>query len=97
MVTYVTLCNFTDQGMRAVKETVNRAAAFGKAASDAGHTVKDIYWLHGQYDILAITESPDEIAATALSLTLAKQGNIRLQTLRALTAAEMEKVLEKVA
>jgi uncharacterized protein with GYD domain len=59
-------------------------------------TVKEILWLQGQYDLLVISESSDEVTAAAFSLNILKQGNLRGQTLRAITAAEMEKILEKV-
>jgi len=96
MATYVTLCNYTDQGIRSVKETVKRMDAAKKAAAQAGLQIKDFYWLQGQHDFLVISESADEIASTAFILNTYKAGNVRGQTFRAFTAAEMEKVLEKV-
>jgi uncharacterized protein with GYD domain len=97
MATYVTLYNFTDQGARAIKDTVKRAEAARKAAPAAGVQVKEILWLQGQYDIVVISEAPDDIAGSAFGLNTVKLGNVRGQTLRAFTAAEMEKILEKVA
>jgi len=96
MPTYVTLSNFTDQGIRSIKDTVKRAEAFRKAAKESGVTIKDILWTQGQYDLITIMEVSDEAAATALALNVAKMGNIRGQTLRAFTAAEMEKTLEPI-
>ena len=96
MPTYVTLSNFTDQGIRSIKDTVKRAEAFRKAAKESGVTIKDILWTQGQYDLITIMEVSDEASSTALALNVAKMGNIRGQTLRAFTAAEMEKTLEKV-
>jgi len=96
MATYVTLYNFTDQGIRNVKDTVKRAEAVKQAAAHGGVTIKEIYWLQGKYDILVVSESPDETAAMALAVNTAKAGNVSGQTLRAFTAAEMEKILAKV-
>jgi uncharacterized protein with GYD domain len=59
-------------------------------------TIKDIYWVHGQYDVVAISEAPDEATAMALTLSAAKAGNVTTQTMRAFTSAEMEKILAKV-
>jgi uncharacterized protein with GYD domain len=53
--------------------------------------------VQGQYDIIVISESSDERASNALALSTLKLGNVRGQTLRAFTAAEMEKTPEKVA
>jgi uncharacterized protein with GYD domain len=97
MPTYVTLSNFTEQGLRNIKDSPKRAEAFKNLAKEHGCTVKEILWTHGQYDVLAIVEAPDETAASSLALSIAKLGNVRGHTLRAFTAAEMAKILDKVA
>ena len=97
MPTYLTLSKFTDQGIRDIKDTTKRADAFKKAATSAGLTVKEIFWTQGRYDLAAIIEAPNEIAAAALGLSVSKLGNIRSETLRAFTQAEMERILDKMA
>jgi len=97
MATYVTLYNFTDQGVKNIKDTVKRVEAAKKAAAQVGGTVKEVLWTEGQYDMVVITETSDETAGTAFRLSTLKLGNVRGQTLRAFTTAEMEKILEKVA
>jgi uncharacterized protein with GYD domain len=97
MATYVHLFNFTEQGLRNIKDTVKRAEALKKAASEVGANLKEIIWTQGQYDIVAIFEAPDEATANSFFLNVLKAGNLRSQTLRGFTAAEMEKILEKVA
>jgi uncharacterized protein with GYD domain len=97
MSTFVTLYTFTEQGARAVKDTVKRAQAVRTAAGESGITVKEIYWLQGAYDLVVISEAPDEATATAFALNVLKAGNVRGQTLRAFTAQEMSAILEKVA
>jgi uncharacterized protein with GYD domain len=96
MPTYVTLSNFTEQGMKNIKDTAKRAEAFKKAAKEAGITIKELLWTQGQYDLVTVLEAPDEITASALALSIGKLGNITGQTLRAFTATEMEKILQKV-
>ena len=97
MATYIMLANFTDQGIRNVKDSVKRAETFKELAKGAGVTVKDLYWTLGQYDIVAIADAQDEMTVTALGLTLAKAGNVRTQTLRAFSATDMTKILAKVS
>src|SRR5450755_1081347 len=97
MATYVTLYNFTDQGIKNMKDTVKRVEAAKKAAHAFGATIKEVLWTQGQYDIIVISEGSDELAGNAFTLNTLKQGNVRGQTLRAFTAAEMEKILEQVA
>src|SRR5271165_6522480 len=67
MATYVTLYNFTDQGLRNIKDTVKRVEAAKKAATAAGITIKELVWTQGQYDLVAISEAPDEVVANAFA------------------------------
>jgi uncharacterized protein with GYD domain len=96
MSTYVTLLNFTHQGIMNVKDTTKRADAFKNAAKKAGCTVREIYWTQGQYDNVMIMDAPDDASATAVLMSLGKLGNVRTQTLRAFTAAELAPILDKV-
>jgi uncharacterized protein with GYD domain len=97
MASYVMLGKFTDQGIKNVKETTRRAEAFKEMAKAAGVTVKDVCWTLGRYDIVAFFDAKDEMAATALGLSLGKAGNVHTETLRAFSAAEMSDILSKVA
>jgi uncharacterized protein with GYD domain len=97
MATYVNLFSFTEQGIKNIKETVKRVEVASKAAAAVGVTLKEVVWTQGQYDLIAIVEASDEIAAAAFTLNTLKMGNVRVQTLRAFTAAEMARILEKVA
>jgi len=96
MATYVTLINFTDQGIRNVKDTANQASAYKELATKVGCTVKEIYWTQGQYDVVSIIEAPDDASATALAMSVGKLGYIRTQSLRAFSAAELATVMDKV-
>ena len=95
MATYIVLANFTDQGIRSVKDSPKRAEAFKMMAKEQGCTVKEMLWTLGTYDVVTIIEAPDEMAATSLGLAIGKQGNIRTQTMRAFSAAEMAAILAK--
>jgi uncharacterized protein with GYD domain len=70
MARYVLLINWTDQGIRNAKDTINRANAARQAFQAGGGQVIDIYWTVGPYDIVAIFEAPDEETATRLVLAL---------------------------
>ena len=97
MATFITLGNFTEQGIRNIKDTTKRAEAFKAMAQKAGVTVKELYYTMGQYDIVTIVEAPDEQTATALLLSVGALGNIRSQTLRAFSREEMGKIIAKVS
>jgi uncharacterized protein with GYD domain len=96
MVTYVVLANFTDQGIRNAKDSPKRADAFKEMAKTFGVTVKEIVWTQGRYDVVTVLEAPDESAAMSLSLSLSALGNVRTETLRAFSAADMTKIVGKM-
>jgi uncharacterized protein with GYD domain len=96
METYVMLFNLTDQGIRNVKDITMRVEPLRELADSLDITVRNIFWTLGQYDMIAIIEAPNEIAATALGLSIGKAGNARTQTLRAFSQAEMGPILSKV-
>jgi uncharacterized protein with GYD domain len=96
MATYVVLATFTDQGVKTAKDSPKRAEAFKQMAKTFGVTVKDIFWTQGRYDIVEVTDAPDEISATALNLSLGALGNIRTESLRAFSAEEMTTIVSKM-
>jgi len=96
MATYVALVNFTDQGLRQVKQTTERAKGLVNAAANLGVKVKEIYWTMGAYDALFIAEAPNDETVTSLAVSMGSLGNIRTQTLRAYNAEEMNKILARI-
>ena len=93
MATFITTLHFTEQGIKAVRDTCNRAAAFKTAAEKLGVKVAGQYWTLGVFDGVIVLEAPDEETATAALLHLGSLGNVRTQTARAFDAAEIQKVL----
>ena len=83
MAMYVTLYNFTDQGIRAVKESPARLKAGIEAAEAVGMKVLGAYYTQGPYDLVIISEASNEDAAAAFALGTAAQGNVRSVTMRA--------------
>jgi uncharacterized protein with GYD domain len=96
LATYIALVNFTDQGVRHIRQTTDRGKALIKAASNLGIRIKDLYWTLGAFDAVFTAESPDDETITAFALSMASLGNIRTQTLRAFSADEMNKILDKI-
>jgi uncharacterized protein with GYD domain len=93
MATFITTLHFTEQGVKAVRDTCERAAAFEAMAKKLGVKVTGQYWTLGAFDGVIVCEAPDEATATAALLHLGALGNMRTQTARAFDAAEMQKVL----
>ena len=96
MPTYISLVQFTDKGIRAVKETTQRVADWATKVDSMGVSVKQMYWTLGEYDQVCVFEAPDDETAASVLLAADLLGNIRTQTLRAFTASEMQKILARV-
>ncbi|HXE77720.1 MAG TPA: GYD domain-containing protein [Rhodanobacter sp.] len=97
MATYIVLTNFTDQGIRTVKETTKRADAVSEMAGKFGVKAKEFFWTLGAYDLVCQFEAPDDASITAFGLAIGAAGNVRTQTLRAFSKAEMSQILAKLA
>jgi uncharacterized protein with GYD domain len=95
MPSYVTLINWTDQGVKGYKDSVDRYESFQRAVSSTGVRFTDIYWTIGPYDLVGIAEAPDDETLTAALLTVGAMGNIRTTTLRAFSADEMRGIIAK--
>jgi uncharacterized protein with GYD domain len=95
MPTYITLINWTDQGVKNYKDTVDRYEAAQEAMGQSGVSFRDVYWTVGPYDLVGIVDAPDDETATAALLSTAGEGNIRTTTLRAFSPTEMRSVLER--
>ena len=95
MATFVTTFKFTDQGEKNIQDTTKLAASFTATAKKMGVKVVGQYWTLGNFDGLLVYEAPDDETATALMLQLGSLGNVRTQTARAFTAAEMEQIVAK--
>lgn len=96
MATYILLGNFTDQGVRSVRDTMQRADAARELGRKVGVTVKDVYWTLGQYDVALTAEAPDDEAMTTFALSIGSLGNVRTQVLRAFTPDEMGRIVGRM-
>jgi len=93
---YVILGNFTDQGIRGIKDTTKRAQAFRDLAKDMGGSIKDIYWTLGAYDIVLTMEAPDDETVAAILMKVGSLGNLKSQTLRAFNETEINSLISRL-
>ena len=89
MSAYVSLVHWTEQGIKNYKDTMKRLEDFIKLAESKGGKVRESLYTVGEYDIVIVTEFPDDEAATATLLQVGSLGNVRTNTMRAFTADEM--------
>ncbi|HVE50579.1 MAG TPA: GYD domain-containing protein [Casimicrobiaceae bacterium] len=95
MATYIMLGNFTEQGIKSVKDSPSRYETFKSVMEKAGVQVKSAYYTMGAYDMVVTVEGSDE-AVMALLLKLGSQGNVRTQTLRGVDVSAMKQMVGKL-
>jgi uncharacterized protein with GYD domain len=96
MAKYICLLQFTEQGIRNVRDTVKRATAATAEAEKMGMKIAGEFWTMGAYDVVLIVDAPDEQTMTAYALKVGSLGNVKTQTMRAFGRQEMESILGKI-
>jgi len=96
MPTYISLYKWTEQGIKTVKDAPARIKAVSKNAEAAGGKVLGVYLTMGEYDLVAISEAPDDETVAAALLAQGMMGNVRSTTLRAFTIDQFEKIVKKL-
>lgn len=96
MPTYISLIDWTDQGIRSFQDTLKRYEDARSRFESMGVRLTHVWWTIGNHDIVAVAEADDDEAAAAAFLALGSQGNLRTTSLRAFSRDEMEEVLRRV-
>ena len=93
MVTYVMLLNWTDQGIRNVKDSPKRLDAVKKFAKEMGGEVKSFYMTLGAYDAVLIVDMPNNDKLASFGLKLGSLGNMRSTTLKAFPEDDYRRII----
>jgi uncharacterized protein with GYD domain len=97
MPTYIVLVHFTDQGMQRLEKTPAAFEMQKTTLAPASRVkLKNLYYVIGQYDAVAIVEAPDDMAMARYALLTGSLGNVRTETLRAFTEEEARKLVENL-
>jgi uncharacterized protein with GYD domain len=92
VATYVVLVDWTDQGVKGFRDSVDRLEAAQAQWRSMGVEF-DTYWTMGVHDMVTVAEAPDDQTLAAALLSAGGLGNIRTTTLRAFRADEMREVI----
>lgn len=93
MATYISLINYTDQGIRAVKDSPRRLDAAKALLKSMGGELKEFYLTLGVHDLVVVVEAPGDEVVARFVLALASAGNVRTTTLKAFSEAEYRKII----
>ncbi len=93
MPTYVSLLNYTEQGIKNMKDSPARLKKATEAIRAAGGQLKTFYLTLGSYDAVVISEFPDDVTAARALLAIVAGGAVRTQTLRAFDDGEYRAIV----
>ena len=96
MPRYIVLLNWTDQGIKNVKDTVKRAKSFENAIEKAGGKSFGLYYTLGRYDMVAMVEASNDEAVASVLYSTGSLGNVRTETLKAFSMDEAANIIEKL-
>ncbi len=96
MPTYISLINYTEQGIRDIKDAPKRVTAAKKLLASMGGKMRGYYLTLGSYDIVTVAEAPDDETAAKFVLTIAAAGNVRTTTLKAFPEADFRKIIDSL-
>ena len=97
MSQYLLLCNYTDQGIRTIKEVPKRRAAAREMAKMLGVDIKAAYLAMGTHDLILHVEVANDETLTKWVLSVASKGNVRTTTVRVFPEAEADKIVAALA
>ena len=93
MTTYIMLLNWTDQGVKSVRDSARRLDAAKKHLGDMGGSFKAFYLTMGEYDMVAVCEAPDDAVLARFVLQLGMAGNVRSRSLKAFPEAAYREIV----
>jgi uncharacterized protein with GYD domain len=96
MAAYIVLLNYTDQGVKTVKQVPARVAAGRKAATKMGCKLVSYHMTLGPYDSVAVVDGKDDESVAAYVLAIAGQGNVGSVTMRAFNETEIKSIVAKM-
>ena len=89
--------NWTDQGIKNVKDTVRRAKSFEGAIEKVGGKSLGFYYTMGRHDFVAMIEAPNDEAIASVLFSLGSLGNVHTDTLKAFSMDEADNIIEKLS
>ncbi len=93
MTIYIMLANWTEQGIRAIKESPRRLDKAKQALQDMGGEFTSVFMTMGDYDLIVVYEAPDDAVAARFTLQVGQLGNIRTRTLKAFPESAYREII----
>lgn len=96
MPLFICMINWTEQGIRNVKDSPKRAKAARELAKKVGVEMKELYLTSGNSDLLCILDTPNGDNVAKFAMAIGAQGSVRTRTFRAWPEAEYQKLIAEL-
>ena len=96
MPTYMTLIRYTQQGIESIKDSPARLDTAKDLFKSLGAEIKSFFLTMGKYDVMVVSEAPDDETTTKLAMTIGSTGAIRTETFRIFTEDEYRKLISEL-
>lgn len=97
MTTYIMLLNWTDAGVKTLRDSPARLDKVRKQLVEMGGEMKAFYLIMGEYDMVAVCEAPDDAVAARFAMQLGMGGNVRTRTLKAFPEGAYREIVATLA
>ncbi len=75
---YISLINWTQQGINRIKDTASdRYSSFKTSVEKDGGKLTGAYYTMGEYDMVLVIEAPNDETVMSLMLKVGSAGNVR--------------------
>lgn len=91
MTRFIILGNFTEQGIKNIKDVSKRDESARRMIEEAGGKMQ-LYYTLGEYDFIAIIELPKDEDIVKFLFQVGSLGNVRTKTLKAWSESEISDI-----
>jgi uncharacterized protein with GYD domain len=93
---FILSLNFTDQGVRNIKDAPKRGQQARELAKKVGADIKQVYMTTGESDLVVLVEAPNGDSIAKFAMALSMQGNVHTRTARAWSMEEFQKLIAEL-
>ena len=96
MMTFLMSMNWTDQGIRSIKDAKKRVDGARDLAKKVGVEIKHVWLTNGDTDLVSLVEAPNGDSMAKFAMALGSHGNVHTRTARAWTEQEYLKMVSEL-
>jgi uncharacterized protein with GYD domain len=96
VATYIMLLNYTDQGIRNIRESPKRLDQAKQLLKSMGGELKQVFLTMGSHDLVVVCDAPNDEVIAKYALLNGIAGNVRTTTLKAFNESDFRKIVDSL-